>query len=122
MNGAVWLASTFVAVRSSSFAVMKKLLFLGACLVAFASQPVRAQAGGTDIVLVRFYHVNTVRLHVTIARGTAKPEELDIKGNDAEEAQFCRQVIAKLYQEGYTLKSTFATAIAPSNLLFVKGQ
>ena len=59
---------------------------------------------------------------MTIVRGTAKPEEQEMKGSDTEEAQFCQQVIAKLYQEGYTLKSTFATSVAPNNLLFVKGQ
>lgn len=101
---------------------MKKLLFLGACLIAFASQPVLAQTGEPDVVLVHFYHLGTPKLHVTIVRGTGKPEEQEFKGSDTEETQLCQQIITKLYREGYTLKSTFATSVAPNNLLFVKGQ
>ena len=90
--------------------------------MALTSQPVSAQTGEPDVVIVRFYHSGTPKLHVTIVRGTGKPEEQEFKGSDIEEAQLCQQIIAKLYREGYTLKSTFATGIAPSNLLFVKGQ
>ena len=83
-----------------------------------------AQTGAPDVVVVRFYHLGTPKLHVTIVRGTAKPEEQEMKGSDTEEAQFCQQVIAKLYQEGYTLKSTFSTGGGggPNNLIFMKGQ
>jgi len=100
---------------------MKKIFFLGARLVALASSPVLAQATGADVVLVRSYHVGTPKLYSTIVRGAAKPEEQQMKGSDAEEIQVCQQVIAKLYQEGYTLKSTFSTGRdGADNLLFVK--
>lgn len=112
------------AVRSSSFGAMKKrfFIFIGACLWALGLSPVLAQTGGPDVVVVRFYHMSTTRLHVAIVRGAAKPEEQEMKGSDVEEAQFCQQVIAKLYQEGYTLKAAFATGVVPNTLLFVKGQ
>ena len=100
---------------------MKKLLFLGACLVALASQPVMAQTGGPEVVVARFYYGGTGKLHVAIARGTANPEIQELKGSDPEETQFCQKVIAKLYQEGYSLKSTFGPGTGyASTLVFVK--
>lgn len=102
---------------------MKKLLFLGACLVALASQPVMAQTGGADVVVVHFYHNGTPRLYAAVARNGAKAEVQDMKGDGAEETEFCQRIIAKLYQEGYTLKSTFGgSGSMTGTLVFVKGQ
>lgn len=108
---------------------MKKLLFLGACLVALASQPAVAQAGSPDVVTVKvkeaFYY-----LQIIISRGAGKPQVLDfpqkaLKEDGAIEAA-TQQVIAKLYQEGYTLKETFGGAYPASGtrstLIFTKGQ
>ena len=114
-----------IAQRSWSvdiFAAMKKLLFLGACLVALASQPVKAQTGGADVVVARFYYEGG-RLYVAIARGAAEPEIQDMRGSEAAEAQFCQKVVAKLYQEGFSLKSTFSSGPGyKSTLVFAKGQ
>jgi hypothetical protein len=55
------------------FEGMKKLLFLGACLVALASQPVIAQTDGTDIVVVKVTE-NYGLLQFDIARAGSKPE------------------------------------------------
>ncbi len=60
-------------------------------------------------------------MYAAIARGEAKPEVQDVKGDGAEEAQFCQRIIAKLYQEGYTLKSTFgAGTTTTGTLVFTK--
>ncbi|RZK32560.1 MAG: hypothetical protein EOO63_00980 [Hymenobacter sp.] len=100
---------------------MKKLFFLGACLVAVAFRPVLAQTTGPEVVVVQFYHQATPRLYAAIARGVAKPEVLDMKGDAAEEAQFCQQIIAKLYRDGYTIKSTFGgSSINTGTLVFIK--
>ena len=79
---------------------MKKLLFLGACLVALASQPVVAQTGTPEVAVLSFYHNASGRLFATIVHGKGTPEKQDTKGSWDEEAQFQQQVIAKLYQEG----------------------
>jgi hypothetical protein len=103
------------------FTAMKKLLFLGACLVALASQPALAQTGGADVVVVRFSYEGTARVHAFITRGAGKTEVQQLKGSTSEENEFCQQVIAKLYQEGYSLKSTFsAGGVPPNNLVFTK--
>jgi hypothetical protein len=102
---------------------MKKLLFLGACLVAFASQPVLAQTGGPEVVVVRFGYVGASKLRAYIARGADKVEEQENPGKNRmpDEAAFCQQLITKLYQEGYTLKGSFSTGnIPPASMVFVK--
>lgn len=100
---------------------MKKLLFLGACLIALAFQTVLAQTGGPDVVVVRFAYEGGTKLHAFISRGAGKTEEQLAKGNNAQENEFCQQIISKLYQEGYTLRSTFSAGNVPANsLLFTK--
>jgi hypothetical protein len=52
---------------------MKKLLFLGACLVVLASQPAMAQTGGSDIVVVKVTEdYGLLQFH--IAHAGSKPE------------------------------------------------
>jgi hypothetical protein len=87
---------------------MKKLLFLGACLVALASQPVMAQTSGSDVVLVRFSRTSTGNLRTAITRGEGKTElsETAAGYNDkgfvqASEGEY--KVLHQLYQEGYQL-------------------
>ncbi|MGI4872468.1 MAG: hypothetical protein ACRYFX_14980 [Janthinobacterium lividum] len=100
---------------------MKKLLFLGACLVALASSPVKAQTGGAEVVVVHFYHNGTPRLYAAIARGDSAPQVVDMKGDGAEEATFCQRILAKLYQEGYSLRSTFGgSSSLTGTLVFTK--
>ena len=105
------------------FAAMKKLLFLGACLVALASQPVMAQTGGADVVVVRVYD-GTGKF--VIGRPGGKIEELSFNPNYtskglAESTDQLQKAIASLYQQGYTLKSTFGGAGGSvATLIFVK--
>jgi hypothetical protein len=101
---------------------MKKLLFLGAFLVALASQPVMAQTAGPDVVVVQAYFpVGTGR--VVISRGPGKTEELEFKNGfrQSAAAESYQQVIAKLYQEGYSIKASFGSGTTIlSTLIFVK--
>jgi hypothetical protein len=103
---------------------MKKLLFLGACLVALASQPVMAQTGGVDVVVVRVFD-NGSSVNLVINRGPGKSEKVFFGsgGNDkhlADTAEAYQQLIAKLHQEGYGLKSTFPAVNGLATLVFVK--
>jgi hypothetical protein len=109
---------------------MKKLLFLGACLVALASQPMKAQVSDAEIIIVQTTLISRGEGYITITRGTEKAEQVGFTTNskkDPEEAVAYQQVMTKLYQEGYTLKSTFTTSsgkeeIVRVNMVFVKGQ
>ena len=90
---------------------MKKLLFLGACLVARASAPAKAQTAAAEVVVVRLLDA-TGRGKLVIARPGGKTEEVELNGgvNSAslkESALTLQQVITNLSQEGYALKSTF---------------
>ena len=53
------------------FTAMKKLLFLGACLVALASQPVMAQTGNAEVVVVRLEE-SLRRVYVSVTRADGK--------------------------------------------------
>jgi hypothetical protein len=57
---------------------MKKLLFLGACLVALASQPVMAQTGGADVVVVQV-SFGLGAGQILISHGGGKTEVVEIK-------------------------------------------
>jgi hypothetical protein len=101
---------------------MKKLLFLGAFLVALASSPVRAQATLPTVVVVQvsFWAGGG---QILISRGEGQTETLAFKKdkNQGFEPEAYQQVIAKLYQEGYTLKSTFSDGVRnQSNFIFIK--
>lgn len=112
---------------------MKKLVFLGACLLALASQPVRAQTGGAtqaqpasvDVVLLRTLDAPG-RNHIVLIRPGGKTEEIESKGgpgvgNIKESGLILQRLITELCQDGYTLKSTF-TGLAGygATLVFIK--
>jgi basic membrane lipoprotein Med (substrate-binding protein (PBP1-ABC) superfamily) len=106
------------------FAAMKKLLFLGACLVALASQPLMAQTGGSNVVVVRV-HDSGVNIELVINRGKGQSELIKFNSGVSdkhlqEAAEGYQQALAKLYQEGYSLKSTFTSTERLSTLVFVK--
>lgn len=94
--------------------------------MALASSPVMAQTGGPDVVVVRI--VEGAAVYVTITRGVGKSEEFEFanryhgKGS-ASTVESYHQLVSKLYQEGYSIKSTIATGNSASTILiFVKGQ
>jgi opacity protein-like surface antigen len=103
---------------------MKKLLFLGACLVALASQPVVAQAGEPEVIVVQVYYTGIATGHILITRGAGKNEDIEFKGKSwTETGEAVQAAIAKLYKEGYSVKSTYAPGTgSAATLILVKGQ
>jgi basic membrane lipoprotein Med (substrate-binding protein (PBP1-ABC) superfamily) len=108
---------------------MKKLIFLAACLVALTSQPVLAQTGGADVVVVKvFENSSTASLRIAISHGEGKTEVTELKGGGygkyiGSSAEVCQRIVRQLYQEGYTLKTTFGgDQGSMSTLIFIKGQ
>jgi opacity protein-like surface antigen len=106
---------------------MKRLLFLGASLVALASQPVMAQTSGPDVVVMKVaeFQNNT---QIVIARAESKVEVMELEGGAgpnamSQSAKRVQQVVTKLYAQGYVLKSTYSGYGGNmSTLVFVKGQ
>jgi hypothetical protein len=105
---------------------MKKLLLLCACLLALATLP-SAVAAPPDIVVVRIYE----GMHTTIiiTRGEGKSEKIEVENGitdkkllQANEGYY--KVFERLYQEGYTVQSTFTTVYDANRgfttLLFAK--
>jgi opacity protein-like surface antigen len=120
--------------RSSSFAAMKKLLFLGACLVALASQPVMAQTGAADIVVVKVSEGGGY-LQFDIARPGSKPEHREFSLKQMKEkgdgyyvggqAEYTRLLLVELAQQGYALTANYSSnegsgGSGPTTLVFTK--
>lgn len=105
---------------------MKKLLFLGACLVALASSPAWAQAGEPEVVVVRVVEKIAGKNRLVVVRGEGKSEEVELDSglntkSMTASGEAMRRVFAQLYHEGYTLKSTFSGSQGfASTLVFVK--
>ena len=106
---------------------MKKLFFLGACLVALASSPVKAQTGGVDVVVVKVFEAS-MSMRIAITHGQGKTQVIETDGGGSRKSNFVtsaetlQRIVADLYQRGYTLKSTFGTDGGNLNtLVFVKG-
>jgi hypothetical protein len=94
---------------------MKKILLLCACLLALAG-PVLAQTGLSNIVVVRVRDYKTSAVFF-ITRGEGKTErvEVDVKGLSLDKGMTAvsegyYKVMEKLYQEGYILQNSSATA------------
>ena len=100
---------------------MKKLLLLGFWLLALRSSPVMAQTGGPGVVVVLVAPAKAV-----ITREDGKSDVTSIPygtsdTNLAARAHWYQTLLAKLYQEGYVLKSTFSETDYRTALIFVKG-
>lgn len=114
---------------------MKKLFFIGACLLALVSTPVMAQTSGTDIIVVKVYESNGL-LELDIARPSSKPEhrefslkQLKEKGEGnymSGQAEYTRSLLVELAQQGYTLTTTYIAngraGTGPTTLVFTKRQ
>jgi hypothetical protein len=101
---------------------MKKLLFLGACLVALASQPVMAQTGTPDVVVVKLYRSGVRTGHILISRGESTSEDIEYtdKTTDSESVAL-QAAFAKLYRQGYRLRGTLGPSTFNSPLfIFAK--
>jgi hypothetical protein len=93
------------------FVAMKKFFFLGACLVALASSPVKAQTIKPEVIVVQVYSTGIGTGHVAVTRGEDKTEDIEFKVTSAKQhtaAETYQRVFAQLVQEGYSLKSTIA--------------
>jgi hypothetical protein len=82
-----------------------------------------AQTSGAEVVVVQTYYTNLTTLHLAITRANGQTEEVIVKGagnvKDHVAAAAYQQVLAKLVQEGYTLKSTLAeNAFSAATLIF----
>lgn len=105
---------------------MKKYVFVGACLLALASLPARAQTGGEDIVVVKVAeYQNSTQLVLVDSAGKSELMELEGGGGPnamTQSAKRVQRVVASLYAKGYVLKSTFTGDHGSiSTLIFVKG-
>jgi hypothetical protein len=108
---------------------MKKLLFLSACVGALLTEPVLARVSEPEIIIVKVLE-SRLATRIVIARSWGIPEEVEITpgltGNEAtvevEAAKKMQQVLAKLYQQGYSIKSTFSGERGLSTLVLVKEQ
>jgi opacity protein-like surface antigen len=113
------------------FITMKKLLFLGSCLVALASQPVLAQTSAADIVVVKVSE-NYGVLRFDIARAGSKLEHREFSVKQLKEkgegnftggaAENTRSLLVELAQQGYNLTTTYGGAPGPTTLVFTKRQ
>jgi hypothetical protein len=105
---------------------MKKRFLLCACLLALAA-PLQAAVAPPDIVVVRIYE--GAHTTIIITRGEGKSEKIEIENGirdkrliQANEGYY--KLFERLYQEGYTVQSTFTTVYDSSSgfttLLFAK--
>jgi len=109
---------------------MKKLLFLGTCLVALASSPIRAQTGVSQIAVLRITeYPGTVYVSLTQAEGKSEQWKFDNGSTGKrldDSGQGYYKLLANLYNQGYHLQSTFSSAIGTdlnrTTLILVKGQ
>ena len=105
---------------------MKKLILMGACLLAFSACPAQTVKAEPDIVVVRVS--DGANVNVTITRGESKTEYLEFKNGAFEKGltasgQGYYKLFYKLYQEGYALQSTFSgVQVGFTTLLFVKAK
>jgi hypothetical protein len=86
-----------------------------------------AQTAGSDVVVVKVMEsMNTMRIVIAQGSGTPQVQELD-GGAGAKSmvssSQEIQKIVAGLYAQGYSLKSTFGgNQGVVSTLIFVKGQ
>ncbi|MGI4867579.1 MAG: hypothetical protein ACRYFZ_26905 [Janthinobacterium lividum] len=110
---------------------MKKLLFLGACLVALASQPVRAQTGGMDVLVVRVEETNA-HVSLTVERAGQEPEGIGFDydrrpGKAGRASKGYLDALSKFYEQGYIVQAvipgvtyTAIGGVTYSTLIFTK--
>lgn len=101
---------------------MKKLLFLGACLVSLASQPVMAQVGGADVVTVRVLEESR-HSRLWINWPGREPELVEFDWNDKEgkganAGKGYAAALSKLYQQGYHLQGVIPGQLVGGTIVY----
>lgn len=103
---------------------MKRIFCICICLWALNLSGALAQTASPPVVVVQTYYSGVTRLntfHILVSRGEGKTDHTEVKITEKQtpaEAEALQQVIAKLYQDGYTLQGSFGTRL--SSLVFVK--
>jgi hypothetical protein len=92
---------------------MKKLLLVCACLLALNAYPMQAQAGEPEVVIVQIWVNGIATPRMVITRGEGMSETSEFKAGVNEKGMVAsgetyQKAFSKLYQEGYTLQSTFS--------------
>jgi hypothetical protein len=113
------------------FAAMKKLLFLGTCLIALSASPVIAQtiAPAVAVVSIKYGGDGPAVGHLLINRdgkierqdvlNVVLGEPLRIDEVLVARAKLLRRIVTQLYQEGYMLKASLGHTEV-DELIFVK--
>ncbi|MGI4735569.1 MAG: hypothetical protein ACRYG7_10360 [Janthinobacterium lividum] len=102
---------------------MKKLLFLGACLMVLASQPVMAQTGEPDVVIMEVSYASFSTLRIVTSHGEGKTETVEVKNKGNDQVEAVQKAITALYRAGYSLRGTYGPGTgSQSSFIFVKGQ
>ncbi len=106
---------------------MKNLFLLCACLLALAAPLRAAVAPPADIVVVRILEGRSITAIITRGDGKSEKIEFDRGASDKNLTQSSEgyyKLFHQLYQEGYSLQSTFSTSLSNGTgfitLLFVK--
>ena len=107
--------------NENTLGAMKKLLLLGFWLLVLRAAPVIAQTGGPGVIVVIVAPAKAV-----ITREDGKSEVVSVPNgrsaaNLTAHAQWYQKLLAKLYLEGYVLKSTFSETSYRTALIFAKG-
>jgi hypothetical protein len=104
---------------------MKKLFFLGACLVALVSQPVMAQTVVPDLVVVHVLQMGR-KLEFSIAHGQQQTEEVVFElSKEVRTVPSYYTALAKFYAQGYIVQAaipglTSGTGYVESTLILGK--
>ena len=109
---------------------MKRLFFLGACLVALASSPVLAQTNGPQVAVVRITeYPGTVYISLTKEEGRSEQWKFESGSTGKrldDSGQGYYKLLADLYRQGYRLQSTVSANVSPdvsrTTMVLVKGQ
>jgi hypothetical protein len=112
---------------------MKKLLFLGVCLVVLASQPVLAQTGTPAVLTMRVMEEHR-HTRLWINWPGREPELVeynwnDLEGKAANAGRIYEAAIRRVYEQGYQLQGVIpgvvageGVAYAYSTLVFTKSK
>ena len=104
---------------------MKKLVFLGACLLVLRVHPVVSAAADPEVIVVTCFS-NATKLRFVISRGAGRSEVVEVSYTGSSEKALLAQseayhrIVQRLYQEGYTHQGN--ALVGTNTTLFVKSR